>query len=319
MCSREKSQGDANVFKIDWKFIPVGALVASLGLAACGAQATLNQALSSVDASPYLQMHVTASVSGSGSGVTQAQQVLSLLSYDVSEVSTTGSPLSSSGSKIDSEVKVDVGTQSLVDLREVGTNLYVYVDVNALAKIPGANVSSQELSTLQLILGGRWFEISESLLSSYAKTPKPDPAKVAQDQAEVQQLIKSLTKVIEATKYTTLPNGGFSQTGKLATIAAALLPTIDQISGRQLSSSPVPGTYKIAVTLSGTTATGGSIQITAPNGTAGNETVGLKATIAHQTLSVDAPTGATVITPQLLKGLEGQLPSASTSSIASAV
>ena len=305
--------------KINWKLVPVGALVASLGLAACGAQATLNQALSSVDASPYLQMHVTASVSGSGSGVTQAQKVLSLLSYDVSEVSTTGSPLSSSAGKIDSEVKVEVGSQSLVDLREVGTNVYVYVDLTALAKIPGADVSSQELATLQLILGGRWFEIPESLLNSYAKAPKQDPAKVAQDQADVQQLIKSLTKVIEATKYTTLPGGGFAQTGKLATIAKALLPTIDQMSGRQLGSGAVPGTYKIGVTLSGTTATGGSIEITAPNGTAGNETVGLNATIAHQSLSIDAPSGATVITPQLLKGLEGQLSPASTSSISSAV
>jgi hypothetical protein len=296
------------MLKFDWKILTVGAVAASLGLAACGVQTSLNEAVTSLSASPYLQVRFTATASGSGSGNTRVQQALTRLSFDVLESSTSGSSLSQSVGKINSEIKVNVGSQSLVDLRDVGSNLYVFVDATALAKIPGVDLSPQELSSLQLAYGGRWFELPGSLLNSYLPTTTKSKTQSAKDQAAVQQIIKSVTSVIEATKYTTLPNGGYSETGSLASIAKAILPTIDKLSGDQVHHGAVPGSYKIGVTMSGATATGGSIQITAPNGTAGNETIGLDATVTHASDSIVAPTGATLITSALLKGLLGQVP-----------
>jgi hypothetical protein len=58
--------------------------------------------------------------------------------------------------------------------------------------------------------------------------------------------------------------------------------------------------------MSGVTATGGSIEITAPSGSSGNASVGIHAAVTHDADTVVAPTGATIITPSLLKSLLAQ-------------
>ena len=67
----------------------------------------------------------------------------------------------------------------------------------------------------------------------------------------------------------------------------------------------VAGTYHVALSLSGSTATGAQVGITAPNGTKGDMTLSVSAVVGHHATSVTAPSLVTVITPQLLKSLSG--------------
>jgi hypothetical protein len=302
--------------KSDWKVFSVGAVAASLALAACGASASLDGAVSSLGASPYLQVHLTASFTGTGSQ--QVQQILAGFSYNVIEASTTGQALSQSVGNIDSEVDVNLANQTLLALREVGTNLYFELDAQALANIPGLGLTPQQLAAIELVADNRWFEVPQSLITSLEPSSTPTKAQTAKEQAIVQALLKSLTTVIEATPYTTLPDGGYSQTGTLASIAKAVLPAVASAMGANTASSfsafsfdtgKVRGTYTLGVTLSGSTATGASIKITAPNGSSGNATLEVDATVAHATVSVGAPTGATVLTRSLITALEGQVTS----------
>jgi hypothetical protein len=91
-------------------------------------------------------------------------------------------------------------------------------------------------------------------------------------------------------------------------VAKAVLPTIESLSGRQIPTTSIEGTYTLTVTGSGSTATGGSITINGPSSVTGggNASVGLTVTVAHASDSINAPTGATVITQSLLKGLISQ-------------
>ena len=252
--------------KSDWKVFSVGAVAASLTLAACGASASLDGAVSSLGASPYLQVHLTASYTGAGSS--QVQQILAGFSYNVIEASTTGQALSQSVGNIDTEIDVNVANQTLVTLREVGTNLYFELDAQALANIPDLGLTAQKLAAIELVVDNRWFKVPQSLITSLEPSSTPTPAQTAKEQALVQAVLKSLTTVIEATPYTTLPGGGYSQTGTLASIAKAVLPALATAEGTNTGSSfsafsfhtgKVHGTYTLGVTLSGSTATGGSI------------------------------------------------------------
>ncbi|HEY5110966.1 MAG TPA: hypothetical protein VII67_01405 [Acidimicrobiales bacterium] len=285
------------------KVLVVTVLAASLGLASCGVTASLNQAVSSLGASPNVQIHLTASASGSRSA--QIEKVLSLLSFDMSYSNPSGAPLSQVTNKVNIELIVNVGSQQLVDVRFVGQNAYLFVNASAISDIPGANVSPAELSAVQLLLGDRWFELPKSLIEKYAAKEKAPQASAAatKDQALEKQVIDALTGVIEATPYKTLTGGGYTQTGTLESIAKAELPIIKTFTGTTNLPATVKGSYSIAFTMSGSTATGGSIGITAPNGTKGNSTVTLNATLAHANDSIVAPTGVTVLTPAVLRGL----------------
>ena len=72
------------------KFLIVGFAAAALGLAACGATASLNGAVASLGSSADLQVHVT--MSASGAGTASEQPVLSALSLDVDYSNPSGSP-----------------------------------------------------------------------------------------------------------------------------------------------------------------------------------------------------------------------------------
>lgn len=281
----------------------VGAVVSSLVLAACGATASINQAISSIGASPDLQVHLAASASGVGS----AQAIFSALSVDMRYSSTTDNALSQSVGHVNSAFTLNDGAQTLVDLRQVGTNLYVRIDVTTIANIPGVNVSAQQLAAIQLLIGGRWFEISEGLLKSYVPTTTISAAQTSKEQATARAMIDALSALIENTPYTTLADGGYSQTGTLDSVVKAVLPTIDSYTGQTLKPSSVKGAYTIGFTMSGATATGGSLAITAPNGTNGNATISLHASLSHDTQPVVAPSGATVITRAMLTELLSQV------------
>jgi hypothetical protein len=268
----------------------------------------LDGGISSLSASQYLQVHVTATYSGPQAS--QVTPILSQLSYDISEASTTGQALSQSVGNIDSQVDVNVGGQTLLELRSVDKDVYFEVNLQALSTFPSLGLSSQKLAALELLFDNRWFDVPESLITSLEPATSVTKAQTAKDQALANELIKALTAVIEGNKYTTLPNGGYAQTGTLASLVNALLPTVNKIEGRSIPLPKVSGTYSVAITMSGSSATGGSLSVTAPDGTSGNATVGLVATVAHATVSIAAPSGATVVTKALIQQLEGQVTSA---------
>jgi hypothetical protein len=291
----------------NWKIFSVGAVIASLTLAACGATASLNSAISSVSASEYLQVHFTASISGADAQ--KAEPILSTLSYDVIESSTSGQPLSQSTGQVNAEIDVNVGSQALVSIRDVGTNFYFEVNAQALASLPSVNLPSQTIAAIELLLDNRWFEVPASLITANEPTP-PTAAQTAKYQAIVQEIINDLTSVIEANNYTTLPGGGFSQTGTLQSIITAVLPTVEKLDSSAPNPGKVPGTYTVAIKMSGSTATGASISITAPNGSLGDSTAEIDATIAHAAITVSAPADATTITPAIIAQLEGSVAAA---------
>ena len=68
---------------------------------------------------------------------------------------------------------------------------------------------------------------------------------------------------------------------------------------------PVPGTYRLALSLSGGVATAAQVGVSVPGGHRGSMSVTLNATITHDATPVSAPSPVTVVTPSFLKGLSG--------------
>jgi hypothetical protein len=274
---------------------------AALGLSACGASATFNGAVSSLGSSPDLQVHLTASASGAGT--TQTEQVLGAISLDVDYSNPTGAALSQSNGKANAEIIVNAGATPFIDLRVVNDTLYLEVNVTALSNIPTVNLSPSDLAAAQLLIGGRWFQIPTSLLTSSLPATTKIKAEAAQDQAAERQIADALKKLIDTTPYTTLSSGSYSETGSLTSVVKAVLPAFESLGGSSATLISIKGTYTLGLTTSGTTATGASIKITAPNGTQGNASVELTATIAHANDSIVAPTNPTIVTKSMLEGL----------------
>lgn len=291
----------------------LGVVVAALGLSACGTttKATIDTSVASLGAQPDLQVHFTASVTGAGT--TKAQQILSVISMDTRYSTTSGGPLSQANGKANGEVILNVGTKPLLDVRTIDSNIYVEVDLSAVSQIPGLPLTSQdqsELGALQLFLSNKWFEVPSKLLTSEIpkSTSAAADAKAAQEQAIERKIIDALSKLIDDGHATALSSGGYSETGTLESVVQAVLPTITSLDPSAASSvHNVPGTYTLTLTNAGSTATSGSISITAPEGSSGpgDATVTLKADVTHDSDAIDVPANVTVITPALIQQLEG--------------
>jgi hypothetical protein len=289
----------------------LGVVVASLGLSACGsgAKATIDSSVASLGAQSDLQIHFTASVSGAGTA--EAQKVLNVISVDADYASANGTPLSQSKGATSGDVTFNVGTKVLLDLRAIDSNLYVQVDLSAINAIPGLPISSQdqsELAALQLFLGGKWFEIPSSLISKELPSADALKAKTAQEQALDRKLFDALSNLIDNGNAKSLSSGGYSETGTLESVVKAVLPTIESVDpSAGASVGAVPGTYTLTLNDNGSVATGGSVAITAPEGSSGSgdATVSLSASVTHNSDAITVPTGATVITPALIQQLLG--------------
>jgi hypothetical protein len=282
--------------------VVLGVVAASLGLSACGSatKASINESVASLGASTYLQVHLTGSVSGAG--MAKAQKVLKGVSIDMRYQNPSGGPLSQVNDKANAEFVFNLADQSFADIRVVDSNIYLKVDLSSLNGIPGLNVTPAQLAGAQLLLGGRWFELSKDLLSSVVPTPSTAAqAKAAANQAVARKIIDAIVSVIDSAPAKALSGGGYSETGTLKSIVDAVAPTIQSITHSTTGPGSVKGTYTLKLTTSGSTATGASISITAPNGSKGNATIILSATVAHANDAVTAPSGATLITPALLK------------------
>src|SRR5271168_437049 len=226
------------------KFLIVGFAASALGLSACGATASLDGAVSSLGSSADLQVHITASASGAGTA--QAQPVLSALSLDVNYSNPTGSPLSQSDGNANVEIIVNAGGAPLVDVREVSNSLYLEVNVSALSNVPSVHLSAADLAAAQLVLGSRWFEIPTSLLTSSFPQTSKIKADTAKEQAAATKIADALEKLIDTTPYTTLSGGGYSQTGSLASVVEAVLPTVESLGGTSDGASSLKGTYTLS-------------------------------------------------------------------------
>ena len=288
----------------------LGAVVASLGLSACGTttKATINQSLASLGAQSDLQIHFSASVTGSG--VAEAQRVLNVVSMDTRYANPSGAPLSQANGKDDAEIILNVGPKSLLDLRVIKGNVYLKVDLATVSSIPGLPISAQEqaqLAAAQLFLGGKWFEVPGTLLKSELPKSAAAKAQAAKDQGIERTILDAVSNLIDKGHAKSLSGGGYSETGTLESVLKAIEPTIVGLDPSAATAGPVPGTYTLTLTNSGSVATGGSISITAPagGGAAGSATVSLKAAVTHDSDPIDVPTGVTVITPALIRQLAG--------------
>lgn len=221
----------------------------------------------------------------------------------------TGANLSQATS-LDAEVTVNIANSALLDLRSVGGNLYLLINASALQSIPSLPISANEISAVNALFGGRWFELPKSLLNSYLKTERAKlkadgatPPATAKEVQEGKSVVAALTKFIETTPSTTLAGGGFAETASLQAFVNALWPTFESLDPSTVAEpTNVKGSYTLTLSTAGSTVTGGSISITAPS-TGGNDTVGLQATVAHNGATIVAPANPTVLSESVLKGL----------------
>jgi hypothetical protein len=289
----------------------LGVVVASLGLSACGTttKATIDTSIASLGAQSDLQIHITGSVSGAGTA--EARKVLNVLSLETHYANPSGAPLSQSESKPNVELSVNVGDKVLVDVRGVGSNVYLKFNLSAVNDIPGLPLTSTdqtELGALQLFLGGKWFEIPSSLIKSELPASAAAKANAAQESAIQRKVFDALSKLIDNGHAAALSSGGYSETGTLASVVKALRPIVLSVDpSASAIGLTVAGTYTLTLTNAGSVATGGSISITSPEGKSGtgNATVSLKAALTHDSDPIVKPKNVTVITPALIQQLLG--------------
>jgi hypothetical protein len=229
---------------------------------------------------------------------------------DVHYASTSGGPLSQANAKANSEVIFNVGAKPLLDARQVNSNLYVELDLSTITSIPGLPLTTQQqsqLAALQLLLGDKWFELPGSLIASELPSSVAAKATATQERAIGRTIVDALTTLIEKGHARSLASGGYSETGTLESVLQALEPIIASLDPSASTVGPIKGTYTLTLTDAGSVATGGSVSITAPEGSvaAGDATVTLSAEVAHDNVSVDRPSTFTVITPALIKQLLG--------------
>jgi hypothetical protein len=288
--------------------ITSGVLAAALALSACTSSSTakkeaINQFVDSFGSSPYVQVHLTAGFRGPRTADSaRVQEILKAVSMDVNVSNPSGDALSKAAGTANTEILFNYGSKSFIDIRDVDSNLYLKVDVTALASIPGANISSAQAAEVQLVFGGRWFELPKSEFNSLVHKTKVPKAQYAADQAVEAKIIDALSNLIDTTTYKTLPNG-YSETGTLSSVVRALVPAVASLSHSSSTPKPTKGTYTLTLTTSGSMVSAASISVTAPYNKSGLATGSLSATVAHDTLTIGAPSPVTTITPELLASL----------------
>ncbi|HEV3328988.1 MAG TPA: hypothetical protein VGZ33_06280 [Acidimicrobiales bacterium] len=289
-------------------FLFCGAVATALALSACGSSTTakkeaIDQFVASFGSSADVQVHLTASFTGpTTANSARVQKILKEVSMDVNVSNPSGAPLSQAAGKANSEILLNYGTTSFLAVREVDSNLYVKVDVSALASIPGVNISSSQAAEVQLVFGGRWFELPKSLFNSLVHTSKVPKAQLAADQATEAKVLDALSNLIDTTSYKTLSNG-YSESGTLSSVEKALAPAIPGLSSTATTSTASKGTYALTLTTSGSTVSGVSISVSGPYNKTTMATGSISATIAHAGVTIRAPSPVTAITPSLLASL----------------
>jgi len=277
-------------------------LSASIFLASCGSNSTattLKEFVASFGSQPYVQVHLT--VSTTGHGVEKAAPIEKQFSLDIHAENPSGGSLAQANGNASVELLLHLGDTTLADVRIVGKTLYFKIDLSGLSTIPGIHIPQGQLQAVNLVFGGRWFEIPQDVLAQLA--PKPSRQQVAQSSAIEAQVVDALAKFIDSSHYTK-SSSGFTESGSIQKLEEALGPTFAGIAHKAYKPTSVAGTYTVKLSTSGSTVTGVSVSVTAPFGTSGNATGTVTAKVSHDAVTVSAPTGATTITPQLIRELE---------------
>lgn len=278
----------------------------ALLLAACGgggggggsSLGTMRQMLSSILGSKNVQLSISGTFSGAGSG--KVESILKKISLDVylsGSKRLEGSALSSSNY----EVIMKASGNSAVDLRKVGKKVYVLANLTALAGIPGMP-DSAELSAASVIFGGKWYEISQGLVneatSGITKAAAKDHASVATYEAATAAVIGYLES-LHAKKL----HNGYSISSTVNALDAGLYGVLHTVVPSIKPPGHQPGTYEFTITGSGTTAHQITVTGSGPNGK-GNATASMTIGITHNGTSIAAPSSSTLVTPQLIQQLE---------------
>ncbi len=301
----------------NWKVASLG-VAASMSLATVGLAGPVKSAIASLNDKQYLQINVGTDATGSGPGVATFTRLLNALSFDVAEQSASGVALSQAAGHVNERVTIKVGETPLFTSISVGKSLYVDIDFSTLSKIPGVTLSAAQLASAQLLLGNRWFEIPQSLLSQGLRSVPGTGTtiKVNKNAEKVleRQVIAELTKLISQTQIGVPTNGVYSVSGSVSSLWKAFSPILRRAGGSTLPTTTPTGTFTATLATSGTEATGASLALSLPDGTTGHVAIKVHATFEHAAFSVSAPAQATVLTPAMISALSG-LASGSLSSL----
>ncbi len=290
--------------KWNWKMASLG-VVTSMSIATVGFAGPVKTAVSSIDAQPYLQIHLTAKATGTGASAAKSAQALNALSFDVDEQSTSGASIATSTNHVNERIAVKVGETTVATLISVGANLYVNLDISGFSKFPGVTLSPAELASAQLLFGGRWFEFPSSLiLKNLPKTGLATATQVARTKTIKRELTTALTALLGRTQFETSANGVYSKSGSVASVWATLAPVLLRAGLKTSLPTTAPvGTYTATLTTAGTTATGASVALSVQDGKTGHLNLRLAATFEHAVFDVSAPSGSTVVTSAMLSSL----------------
>ena len=295
-----------------------GATKASL--ADANAQQSAAAAIRSLGAGPNLQLDVSLSGSRLG-GATKLADALHLVVDSSSTDGTTA--LSAAGSAVASEIRLESGSTSLVDLIETGpSTVFVRVDPLAVLDLPVPFTSAQrdQIRTFAPFVGDRWFSLPPSLLNKAAAgRASQSPAGGRLDPTRFSSLEQSLRQAVlgalDFKKGSPPPGGGqlIVVSGTLKALVDAVIPVIDQglaamsLSARlpvasidtALSQTPVELTGDLSLDDAGTLTT------LAVSSAVGAVAVRLTMDIAHADVKVAAPVGAVALPASLISALNG--------------
>jgi hypothetical protein len=298
-----------------------GATSTTAAKLAASPKTTAQTELGSLAASRTVQLTLSiksASIPATSTSVVKNErQLVEGFRLVINESADANTALNKAGSKTGTEVDVDYGTTALAKFIVLDAkHAYVYVNAHGASALPLtlSAADQQEVSGTMAILGGKWFELPDSLLkaaAAKAKTATTTPSGATatttlneqQALADVQEVESALLK---SSTVKSVP-GGVQISGSLAKLESGVLPTIAKIGASVGTKVPttVPaktatGTYVATVSGNGSTLTGLTIGITTPSGS-GSMTLG----VAHANVIVAAPASSTPLPPSLLQELTG--------------
>jgi hypothetical protein len=135
----------------------------------------------------------------------------------------------------------------------------------------------------------------------------PTASQQANASALEDKLINALAAFVAKTPHTKTASG-FEEQGTLLSLERALAPALSGVANKALNpvaSQVKGGTFKVALSTSGSTLKSVSISITGPNGSGSIVTGSVTASITHDQTAISAPSNPTVVTKQLLEELTG--------------
>jgi hypothetical protein len=285
-----------------------GLAAGALVLSACGGgssspshPATLTGYVSTIGSSPNVQLGVTLSVTGFNSP--EAQRILAASTIQIEMSNPTGGALSNANGDVNTGITYLVNGKTLGQFLDVDKNLYLQVDASNFSALPDVNIPQGELAAVQLFFGQRFFELPIAQLESFLPKHDDSKTKYLKDQAVAGTIIDEVAHVIDSAPHTAIANG-YKESGSLVSIDNAIYPTIKSLDP---TATPPPvteaGTYSLTVTTSGSSLTGVTVSVSGPE-SGHTATATISVAISHPSAAVSAPSGATAITPALIRELE---------------